>query len=297
MPQPKPFLSFPVSVKTFIVYTNLDLNIDDIFAKDILPITPFVVVKKRRGRKKKVQEEDPNVHIAEGSIIKLQYMKEIKGAILKEKVSKTFFRNSMTVDIIIEDKRLNFKVSRHGKFQITGCKNDLQPEKAVLYFWNYIKDYTALYKFRETDHLRLCFEPVMYNIDFNLGFLVNREKLDVYINTKTPYRSLLELTCGYTGVNIKIPVTTPYSELKIKCKDYMPSGDAKVSHIAYDAFIEKMISEGIDMKDEEKLNTFLVFQSGKVIMSGKAAVFMEDQYNEFWKIINRCEGFIKEETF
>jgi hypothetical protein len=287
----QPFESFQVSTKTFIVYSNLRLNIEDIFTKNILPITPFVVVKKRRGRKKKVQEEDPNRWIQEGSIIRVQYMKEHHGVILK-KESSGYFRNSMTVDIIIDGKRLNFKATRNGKFQLTGCKSDVQAEKAIVFFWDYIKFHRNVYELVEVSHLKVYFDPVMYNIDFSLGFQVNRENLDIYFNTKTPYSSLLETTFGYTGVNIKLPVTTPFKKLKIKCKEYSfgDSDNPKTSYIPYDAFVEKYLPKEM----EQKYNTFLVFQSGKVIMSGKAAVFMESAYYEFLAIISQCLPLIRE---
>ena len=286
------FESFQVSTKTFIVYTNLVLKIDDIFYKEILPITPFVVVKKRRGRKKKIAEEDPNKDLEDGSIIRVQYMRDHQGVLLKAKSSGGYFRNSMTVDIIIDQKRLNFKATRNGKFQITGCKNDSQAERAVMYFWTYIAGRVDVYELREAPRLQVYYDPVMYNIDFSLGFQVIRENLDIFINTMTPYTSFLETTSGYTGVNIKLPVTTPYKKLKIKCKEYLSPNNIKTTYIGYDSFLEK-VSPGSE--GETKYNTFLVFQSGKVIMSGKAAVFMEEAYYEFLRIINICSHIIREQ--
>ena len=290
------FDSFKVSTKTFIVYTNLVLKIDEIFHKNILPITQYSVVKKRRGRKKKIQEEDPNINILDGSIIRVQYMKDYHGVILKTKAKGGYFRNSMTVDIMIDQKRLNFKATRNGKFQITGCKTDIQAERAVVYFWNYIKQSTEIFDLKEVNYLRIYYDPVMYNIDFSLGFQVNRENLDIYINTRTPYTSLLETTFGYTGVNIKLPVSIPFKKLKIICKEYplcepYNTETVRTSYIAYDSFLEKhMPGEIIGTK----YNTFLVFQSGKVIMSGKAAIFMEPAYREFLDIIRKCTPIIRE---
>ena len=60
----------------------------------------------------------------------------------------------------------------------------------------------------------------MRNIDFGLNFYVDREKLDEYFNTCTDYHSLLETSFGYTGVNIKIPISNVHLNL-----------DAKGSHV------------------------------------------------------------------
>ena len=54
------------------------------------------------------------------------------------------------------------------------------------------------------------FITVMTNIDFNVGFIVNRENLDKYMNQQTEHNSLLETSFGYTGVNIKFPSNCTY---------------------------------------------------------------------------------------
>ena len=57
----------------------------------------------------------------------------------------------------------------------------------------------------------------MTNIDFNIGYIINREELNRYINEHTEYNSLLETSFGYTGVNIKIPVRQDLSNIKFPC--------------------------------------------------------------------------------
>ena len=44
------FNKIKVSTKTFIVMTNLVLNIDKMF--NFLPVTEYILIPKRRGRKK-----------------------------------------------------------------------------------------------------------------------------------------------------------------------------------------------------------------------------------------------------
>ncbi len=137
------FDDIPVSTKTFIVMTNLTIDIKKLF--EFLPITPYIVVPKRRGRKKKGATVDPNKGIADGSIITLDLANEIRGVCLKKKKKRDgksgdYFRNSVTIVMIIDDKIINFKISRNGKFQMTGCKYDEHAEKCVKYIWEYIKN-------------------------------------------------------------------------------------------------------------------------------------------------------------
>lgn len=279
----KKFEDYAVSTKTFIAYTNLVLDIDKLYG--VLPITEYVVIQKKRGRKKKVQEENPNKDIQDGSIIKVQNGSNFRGVEGKKNSRGKYFRNSMTFVIYIDGKLLNSKVSRNGKFQITGCKKDTQAERCIHYFWTYISKFKTLYSFSEGEHLKTVYDPVMYNIDFSLGFEVNRENLDKYINTNTEYYSILETTFGYTGVNIKIPVTTCADAFKVKQIEYV-EGEQQTSYMTYDLFQSQYRENR--KKESNKHNTFLVFQSGKVIMSGKSALFMEGDYYRFINIIRDC---------
>lgn len=286
------FENYEPSTKTFVVNTNLTVKIEDIFYKQLLPITPYVVVKKKRGRKKKAIEEDPNKGLKCGSIIRFQYRKEVQGVTLKDKGKKKgFFRNSVTIVIFIDSKLINFKLSNNGKFQVTGCKSEEQAEKCVLYIWKYIKPHKDVYEFSEGTNLRAIYDPVMHNIDFSLGFNVNRENLDNYMNSNTPYTSLLEPTLGYTGVNIKMPVEVSYSKLKLQVKEYTSKGVIE-SSMSFHDYLAKY-----KKKDLKKViyNTFLVFQSGKVIMSGKVGLFMGPGYDDFVKVLKKCDKLIRED--
>jgi TATA-box binding protein (TBP) (component of TFIID and TFIIIB) len=317
------FNSIKVSTKTFIVMTNMKLNIDKLF--DYLPLVDYILVPKRRGRKKKNEPADPNIGIESGSIITLEYQGKIRGVDLKKKKKKNkdnknrgnYFRNSVTVVMMIDSKKVNFKVSRNGKFQMTGCKHDSHAEECVKWIWKYIKNSKSIWKFEgETDYdsdsdsdeideyktnrnivpnLKAIFIPAMRNIDFGLGFFVDREKLDAYFNTCTDYHSLLETSFGYTGVNIKIPVVKPIRDLMLKQIECVNGLWIKPVHIPFSEYLNMLPDKDVAKKlNKERFNTFLVFHSGKVIMSGMEATFMKDVYYEFLDIIRDCYDTIEE---
>lgn len=306
------FDSIKVSTKTFIVMTNMTLDIDRLF--NFLPVTDYILVPKRRGRKKKNEPEDPNKGIETGSIITLEYQNQIRGVDLKKKKKNTkkrgnYFRNSVTIVMIIEGKKINFKVSRNGKFQMTGCKFDDHSEKCVKWFWKYIKNSDGIYNFIENQKnmdskfdenknsksLKVIFIPAMRNIDFDLNFCVDREKLDEYFNNYTDYNSLLETSFGYTGVNIKMPISKPIQDLQLKQLEYIGNKWLNPVMVPYNEYL-KMISKKDVIKklNKKQYNTFLVFHSGKVIMSGMEASFMKDVYYEFLDIIRDCYDIIEE---
>lgn len=298
------FDEIPPSTKTFIAVTNLTIDINKLF--EFLPCTEYTIVPKRRGRKKKNVQPDPNIDIESGSIITIEYEKNIKGVDLKNKnhskkslssgcKKEKFFRNSVSIVMILEGKKINFKISRNGKLQLTGCKNDKHAEMVVKYIWNYIKDNNEIYKFTNNcNYLQVIFIPAMRNITFYLGFYVNREELDRYINNDTDYHSLLETSFGYTGVNIKIPLDYNINNLLVKKISYINNNWVN-SIVPYYTYLELLNDKEKTKKvNKKRFNTFLVFHSGKIIMSGICAESQKNTYYKFIDIIKKCHDKIIE---
>lgn len=131
------YKDIPVSTMTIIAHTNLIINTDKFYK--YIPITDYVFVKKKRGRKKKVTMEDPNKYIPPGSIISLTKRRCVRGVVLKtkKKKSKTFFRHSVSTVMVLENgKMLNVKVSRSGKLQMTGCKSITHAMEFIKYLYS-----------------------------------------------------------------------------------------------------------------------------------------------------------------
>ena len=115
------FKDIPISTRTIIVSTNTNINIENLYEN--LPITPYTVVRKKRGRKKKDVIEDINNSVPSGSIISVKYQDKLRGVELKPKKKQTkYFRNAVTIIMSMDNKFINLKVSTNGKFQVTGCK-------------------------------------------------------------------------------------------------------------------------------------------------------------------------------
>jgi len=292
------FDDIKVSTKTFTATTNLNIEIKKLFEK--LPITPYTVIAKKRGRKKKCEIVNPNKDIPYGSIITIKCEGELRGVELKPKKvkqgkKKKWFRNSITV-VIIFDKPINFKICRNGTFQMTGCKYHQHAEDCIKYVWKYMKDFPEIYEFKSGGTLQCLFIPSMRNIDFSLGFLVDREKLNHYMSTQKEYHCLLETSFGYTGVNIKIPLDKDISLMDIKKLTYKQSDDSWLEEdTTYQEYLDLLSEKDRESKlGEKRYNTFLVFHSGKIIHSGLTSEFMRDVYYYFLSIMNECYEQIEE---
>ena len=300
------FEDIPVSTKTFVVMMNVDIDIIKLYEQ--LPITEYTLIPKKRGRKPKEAVVNPNKDIESGSIISIEYIDNIRGTDLKKKKEKstekkkTHFRNSVTIVMIINQKMINFKISRNGKIQMTGCKTDEQAEQVLDYIWNYIKN-TDIYTFKKKidseevyNYFEAVFIPAMRNIDFSLGFHVNREELDTFINSDGKYFSLLETSFGYTGVNIKIPLDIDILTISIKRFILRDSdSDWEKDYVNYKYFLDMLSPrEQKQKREKDRYNTFLVFHSGKTIMSGICAETQKNTYYTFIDMIKESYHIIQE---
>ena len=288
------FDDIAVSTKTFTASTNLQIDLRLLF--DALPVTPYAAPTRKRGRKKRKDETEDQTELPQGSIITLKYENKLRGVDLKSskpKEKQKWFRNSFTV-VIVLDKHINFKICRNGTFQMTGCKRDEHARLCVSYIWSYIKDRTDVYSFTRGNKIEALFVPAMRNIDFTLGFLVDREKLARYMSTQTEFHCLLETSFGYTGVNIKIPLTNDITDMNIT-RMHIEEELLVVEELPYQAYLDVLSPKDRQSKlTTERYNTFLVFHSGKVIMSGITDDLMRNTYSTFLDIIAKCHRQIEE---
>lgn len=278
-----------VSTKTYTASTNITINLGELF--NCINVTDYTVIPKKRGRKRKdeLHTDDDRQVIEPGSIITAKWEGQIKGCDRKakskneSKTPKTWFRNSVTI-VIFLDKFINFKVCKSGKFQMTGCLNWKHAEMCISTIWNLIKNNPVIYEFSdETETLKTIVVPSMRNIDFSIGFNVDREKLNKYITSRKDIHCLLESSFGYTGVSIKIPLSNEKRiQMAIMKYEYLKNEEVKCEQKTYDYYLDTLPEkEKLKKLNEQKYNTFLVFQSGKVIFSGLTSWLMKDFYYIF----------------
>lgn len=298
------FEDIKISTQTIIGISNLSINIEKLFHK--FQVVPYTVIEKRRGRKRKNDIEKKPEILPDGSIITVKYGDTIRGVDTKQrKKYGKFFRNALTLVMFIAGKHVNFKISKNGKFQFTGCKDIQHAIECIKYMWAQINtdeykiqikldDSEALYTLKDKNQqFSIQFLTVMNNIDFNIGFPINRDKLDVFINSHTDYNSLLETSFGYTGVNIKIKVHNS-PDFEMECISFDKETEKWVnSTILYSEFV-KLDPVYRKYKDKPRYNTFLVFYSGVIIMSGFNPKYMKKDYQKFRKLLVENRESIQE---
>jgi hypothetical protein len=110
----------------------------------------------------------------------------------------------------------------------------------------------------------------MTNIVFDIGFHIDKIKLNKLLKQSKNFYSLFETNFGYTGMNIKIPLSEDAYYISIP---FMT--------LQNNQWIVNYQKMKVQTK-KKKFNTFLVFHSGKIIMSGMCEENMKGDY-EFFK--------------
>lgn len=266
------------TTRTVIADSNLCIDIDKLYA--ILPITEYIAPEpKKRGRKKKGVV--PVIHVVpSGSIICAKYNGECKG--LNEKGSTRAFKNSITIVMDIKQKKVNFKLSKNGRFQITGNNDDYHIQKCVKYMWKIIKQYSDIYVINGTS-LKVSFWSSMTNFKVNIGKRLDRQILNTYINCNTEYISVFETSSGSASVNIKMPLK--FVDMQLITLTYRSNKWIK-GNIMYSDLAKQ--SYGKITNTDKRHVSFLVFHTGEVIMTSMSEQIMEPYFNKFIEIINEC---------
>jgi len=189
-----------------------------------------------------------------------------------------------------EFKHVNFKISKNGKFQLTGCRDLEFAYLCVLdclhtIFYSIASSILQPHRDMIQQHgLSISFQTVMTNLDFHVGYTVNRQLLDMKINQATEYYSLLETSFGYTGVNIKFPLSNDWWFCQCPLIHWIPHPTDPFASLTFSAepLVNVLTPETLERYQKKgRYNTFLVFHSGKVIMSGMFAETMRDHYRQF----------------
>lgn len=297
-----------VSVKTIIAVTNLQINLLNLHK--YIALIPFKPEEKKRGRKKKSLVEQPIQILPEGSITGSQNGNDIRGVFpnrKKRKSKDTFFLHSTSLAISVDaNKFINVKISRNGKFQITGPKHDEHAIKVIKYIYQAICtaeiiSNVEIKKFKnENDTEVTClFNTVMQNLDYNIGFKISREKLNSFINENTDFCSIYEGSIN-TGVNIKVPSEEPYDKYIKKLYYYydvnLEEEKSKIEDVEYNEYINSMDDREIKKENKkDNRHTFLVFASGSIIMSSRGPS-MKRLFNELITLLKQNKSLVEEKV-
>lgn len=191
---PPLFDDLNISVSTFIITfdPNTNFSIENIFEKIPVADIPLEV---------SIKTDSTQIHtVAEPSTILLaKYKDKFRGNIAS---SKNAFRNQVTLVMSLDEKNVNLFVFRN-KIKITGVKNIKQVIQSVTYFISHVQRLNKYFHFYENEPVIIDYKPSMTNVNFNIGFKIDRASVDSFL-LKNGYISVYEPSVN-SGVYLKIP--------------------------------------------------------------------------------------------
>jgi len=311
------FADIPVSTQTFTVRSNIQhIALHQFYEK----LEPADVCPLRSAQPGSPPGGGTGGTRQEAAIICIKYQQHKKGCDpekdLKTKRKRTTskeqespkrnFLNCITLIIQIE-KRINIKIFKNGVFQLTGCKdidNVRRCLKLILTELSKANDRRGVsptcFQLKEgSDDFVIYIKSAMRNIDFDLGFKVNRALL------------AKRLTCIYEDdddviipdaignkmdVKVKLRITREELEHLPVIKITNPTHtEPKEEEILYKncLHIIEPDKKKLETKLKDKFVSISVFQNGKVLLSAMDASIKEKYYEWFTNLINEIEEDIK----
>jgi len=290
------------STQTVMIYTNVSFNLEKIFKNINISSAKTVLTKRVNNIDKKKVEGNY------GKIISIQRFDDIRGLDLKKKKKSdklkstnkvNYFRNQNSIWLCMNKKDgysslLNIMIFKDS-LKLAGCSTIEQAIEAIMILWEeYIypnKDMWEIWLPNPTNSVKFLIDIVMRNFSFNLGFNINRIKLNTFMNGEE-YKNHVSIsqheTTGHSNVNIKMYSDVP-KNFKFDVLVYdLPenSSSSKIKLGPYFLEEEKNIYRK-NKKKEKKFNTFIVFSTSEIILSGRYLKNMEEKFNFF------CQEVIK----
>lgn len=265
------FKDIPVSTQTFTVRTNVHFtDLNDLFAS-LEPNDDLVIIKYKDQFK--------------GEPV-------VKKTVRKSRKSKTpgrkNFLNCITI-VVVLDKRINVKIFKNGVFQLTGCKSVDHAKDSIHKIFQHLEHLVDFFELDDdAQDFVFYFKSAMRNIDFELGYKINRNSLANYLHTHTHY-SIPPISSTNMGVKIKIPINIEDLPVtKVNYKDY-PNQEVLAFGDCFE-ILTTMPCERINKMS--KFVSISVFQNGKVTISCADAIYQEKYFNWFMELMNDAKSSV-----
>ena len=212
-----------------------------------------------------------------GEILYVKYKECSKGDSGKKHSLKSFL-NSMTLVVDIGEKKINVKVFTNGSRQLTGCKSMEQAIKTLEVLW------TRLLAIEREYEVSLCtfydkrkkygtgiLSTVMVDISYNFGYEFNLTAVNTLINNMPGYQTFYEAMLS-NGVKITVHEGEIGPDEIMPWARFEPDGSVDSYEDVISSYVNNPLipsnSKKSLLKAKNKNITFMVFSSGKVMVSG-----------------------------
>lgn len=293
------FANIKVSTQTYIIHSNLDnVNLSSVLDNIALDL-PYEEISED------YYDCDDYDGVTFPRIIGVSYKGIERGKSRKRKTrtpkheSSKNFLNCVSLTIQFDpDKNINVKLFHNGVLQLTGCKCYDHARKALIIIWSSMEKIEGLCRFKKntgfsSTHMEAFIVSAMRNVDFRLGFEIDREALGLHITNNTAYK-IAPIVQSFMGVQLSVPIESVGNMLIHKMSFY-PDREFVDEVVRYDEFWD--VKPEVKAKAvKPKAVTIAVFQTGQVLMSGIDEMYQTPVFEWFINEIAAIQDTIKIKT-
>lgn len=286
------FLNIKVSTQTYTVKSNIR-HIDLATFFTMMEITDRILTVKYQNEKK-------------GDLGLVAKPKKKRA----DNKAKRNFLNCVTI-VIFAEKRVNVKVFKNGVFQITGCKHLGNVKSCISVLVEEIKRILgfdeACFSFSpESGENEFIFyvKSAMRNIDFDLGFKVDRTRLSeklISMFIEDDDVIIPDAVGNKMDVKMKLRVSRTDLELVPVVKivygsENFPVEETVVDYKSCVRIMESDSEKKIETKLKNKFVSASIFQNGKVLLSAVDETVQKKYYEWFVDLMKDLESDVKQCT-
>jgi hypothetical protein len=283
------FLNIKVSTQTYTVKSNIR-HIDLAMFFYMMEITDQILTVKYQNEKK--------------GDLGLAAKPKKKRA---DNKAKRNFLNCVTI-VIFAEKRVNVKVFKNGVFQITGCKHLRNVKSCISILVEEIKrilgfDEACLSFAADSENDFIFYvKSAMRNIDFDLGFKVDRTRLSeklISMFIEDDDVIIPDAVGNKMDVKMKLRVSRTDLELVPVVKIVYGSENFPIEEIVMDykscvRIMESDSEKKIETKLKNKFVSASIFQNGKVLLSAVDETVQKKYYEWFVDLMKELESDVKQ---
>lgn len=255
-------------------------TIFDTCAEDVHP--PIAEATSKRALRVYIDKNPPAI----GTIIATGFQDRYKGTHFAG--NNEYIQPTMRM-IIYVGKLVTIKISEAGKLHILGCREKVHYTRVAETLFRILRKSTGT-PFSAT----FSFITFMCGVVCRMNFKMDLEKVDQYVNACTPYYSLLERTVGNTGANVHIPFTISMDGFTVENVTISETYTPRYHTEQMGAYLDTIPpNEKRDILRKARHNTFIVFHSGSVIMSGMNKPEMRRAFVSFVTLMSDVQSTIE----
>lgn len=274
--------------QTFILHTNLIVNLKWLHSILDVPENLYERNQTRTRWKKQVLSNPP----PNNTILATVYKKNRKG--WSSIYNKGTYMRGLSITLYNE-RLCIMRIPTKGCVHIIGCKDKEHAIDSFIKIYDRMTEYIqSTQRYIINGALTIHIRPAMTNYTAQIDFTVDRYKLNTLINNETEFGSLM--TPRFVGLNIKHQYNIDHDQ-----KDFMTQYTIYpkcniFENQSYQQFLDLLEPER-HKKEEKKIRciTFLLFPTGKIIITGMMPKYIEESYNTFIKILEQNKHRIKEQ--